>query len=207
MRISRPTILPGFTTLELMISIAITGMVAVGISGMLAAVSQAVGSRQDSRSMMVRAHGAQTRLAGYIAPSRSLLSATTLEIVLWLDDSRESGTVHATEIRWLRYDTTEGGIDVSWVELPQEWTQVQRDLADFEYAPGQNWTSVFNYYTTNDWMLSLRLADGLDWAVFTTDAVDPLDARHVLFDLAITTRADPLVQTVSSTIVIHQPPS
>ena len=90
MRISRPTIRPGFTTLELMISIAITAMIALGITGMLAAVSQGVGARRDSRSMMVRAHGAQTRLAGYVAPSRSLLSATTLEIVLWRDDSRES---------------------------------------------------------------------------------------------------------------------
>lgn len=196
----------GLTTLELMLALAITAVVAIAISGMLAAVSQGVVSRQDNRAIMVRVHAAQSRLAAYINPSRCLLDATATDLVIWLDDARESGTVHATEIRWLRYDATDGAIDVFWVHFPDAWTQVAKDLADLEYAPAQDWNAVFDYYQSNGWMLSLRLVDGLEWAVVSIDQGTALESRQVQFDLATQTHDQPLVQRVTSTIAIHQPP-
>jgi hypothetical protein len=162
--------------------------------------------RQDNRAIIVRAHTAQSRLAAYITPCRSLLDATTTDLVIWLDDSRQSGTVHATEIRWLRYDSAQGAIDVYWVQFPDGWTQVARDLADFEYGPTQDWSSVFDYYQSNGWMLSLRLVDGLEWVTVSLDGASPQTSRQVSFDLATRTHDEPLVQRVSATIAMHQTP-
>lgn len=198
----------GLTTLELTLAIAITAMIALAITGMLAAVAQGVGTRQDSRSAMVGAHAAQSRLSAYIGPSRSVLAASPTELVLWRNDSRVSGTVHATEIRWLRFNAADGAIDVHFVNFPDTWTQVAQDLADLEYTATEDWNSVFTYYQSNGWMLSFRLVDGLEWAVFSIDQATALDSRRVVTDLAFTTHeVNPLVQAVSATVSFHQPPS
>ncbi len=195
------------TSLELMLALAITAIVALAITGMLGAVTQGVVTRRDSRSIMVRAFAAQSRLAAYITPSRSLLGATPSQVVLWLNDDRESGTVHATEIRWLRHDATDGAIDVYFVEFPAAWTQLQKDLADQEYLLTENWNTVFTYYQSNGWLLSIRLVDGLLSNAITTDEATALDSRHVQFSLGFDTGAGSLVQPVSATITLHRPPT
>jgi hypothetical protein len=194
------------TSLELMISLAITAIVAVAITGMLGAVTQGVITRHDARSIMVRAFAAQSRLAAYIAPSRSLLEASGAQVVLWLDDSRESGTVHASEIRWLRYNAADGAIDVYFVEFPSGWTELQKDLADLEYEVDENWNTVFTYYQSNGWLLSIRLVDGLVSNAVTIDQATAIDSRQVQFALGFAAGESPLVQPVSATIALHRPP-
>ncbi len=195
------------TSLELMLSLAITAVVALAITGMLGAVTQGVVTRRDARSIMVRAFAAQSRLAAYIAPSRSLLAANGTQVVVWLDDSRESDTVHASEVRWLRYNAAEGAIDVYFVEFPAGWTELQKDLADLEYPLGENWSTVFSYYQANGWLLDIRLVDGLVSNAVTIDQATAIDSRNVQFNLGFDTGASPLVQPVSATIALHRPPT
>ena len=57
----------GLTSIELMIALTITALIAAAIAGMLTAVSDGVYTRGDARSVMVRANAAQTRLSAYIA--------------------------------------------------------------------------------------------------------------------------------------------
>ncbi len=108
----------GLTLIELMLALAITAMVAAAISGMLTAISTGEHLRRDNRSFIMRAHAAKTRLGAYVAKSRCVLDANGGDTVLWLEDSRGSGTVHASEIRWLIFNSVDGTLDVHFVDLP-----------------------------------------------------------------------------------------
>ena len=197
----------GMTLLELMLALVITAMIAGAISGMMDAVSIGVSTRRDSRATMVGASAAASRLSAYIAPSRCLLSAGGSDLALWLDDSRESDTIHATEIRWLLFDSGAGEISVHFVSFPSEWSQAAKDLEDNEYASDSNWNSVLAYYQSRGWTVAMPLVDGLDSISISTDKPGALDSRHVIFNLGFQTGEGTFDVTASATISIHHQPS
>ena len=196
----------GLSLLEMLLALSITSLIAVGISSMISAVTSGVGTRRDIRTTMVRANAAQTRLAAYIVPCRSLLANNGSDLVLWLNDSRESDSVHATEIRWLLFDAEQGAIDVHFVDFPDAWTQTAKDLADTEYSANANWDAVLTQYQTSGWITTVRLVDGLNSAAITTDAAVPMGSRHVTFDLGFGTDDASVPIRVSATTRLHQPP-
>ncbi len=197
----------GLTLLELMLALSITTIVAAAIAGMLSAVTAGVGTRRDARSVMVRAGAAQARLAAYIIPCSSLLASDGSSLVVWLEDSRASDTVHATEVRWLSYDAAAGAIDVHLVDFPDTWTQAARDLADVQYAAGADFNAVLSSYQGNGWISTLRLVDGLDSLTVTTDSANILDSRTVDYALAFQTSQTPVPVRVSATIRAHEKPA
>ena len=196
----------GLSLLELILALSITAMVATAVSGMMSAVVTGVSSRRDSRSLMIRANAAQTRLAAYITPSRAVLDATESDLVLWLEDSRDGGTVHATEIRWILHDASKGTIDVCFVDFPDSWQQTAKDLADRQYNRDADWTAVLEQYLSNGWVSNLPLVDGLDRVTVRIDADQPLDSRHVEYHLEFSTSSGMLPTHVSATVGLHRPP-
>ncbi len=196
----------GLSLLEMLLALSITALIAVGISSMISAVTSGVGTRRDIRTTMVRANAAQTRLAAHIVPCRTVLASNGSDLVLWLNDSRESDSVHATEIRWLLFDADQGAIDVHFVDFPEAWTQTAKDLADTEYSADADWDAVLTQYQTNGWINTIRLVDGLDSAWVSTDAAVPMVSRHVIFELGFHTDTGPVPVRVSATVRLHQPP-
>jgi prepilin-type N-terminal cleavage/methylation domain-containing protein len=205
-RSARP-IMRGLTLLELMLALVVTALIAGAISGMMSAVTAGVSTRRDNRSTMVGASAAAARLSAYVAPSRCILGIVGSDLVLWHADSRESGTVHATEIRWLVFDAVEETYDVRFVSFPAEWSQAAKDLEDNEYTLSTNWMSVLSTYQSKGWIASMPLVDGLASVAIATDAVDPLDSRHVNFRLGFATTEGAMNVNVASTIRFHQTPS
>ena len=197
----------GLSLIELMLALMVTALIAGAISGMMGAVTTGVSTRKDTRTVMVRANAAATRLAAYIAPSRCVLDAADGVLVLWLDDARESGTVHATEVRWLLFDAESGAIEAHLVSFPEEWSQAARDLEDTEHPATSDWLDVLTDFRTKGWTASMPIVDGLDAVTIQSDDAEPLAARHVSLQLAFetTTAAQPVM--VTSTIRLHQPPS
>jgi hypothetical protein len=193
--------------LELMLALVVTAMVAGAISGMMHAVTTGVVTRRDSRSTMVGANTAAARLGAYIAPARCLLDVDGPDVVVWLNDARESGTVHATEIRWLLFDTDAGTIDVHFVDFPDGWSRSARDLEDQEYSSGTNWSTVLSSYQGKNWTSSITLVDGLDAVGVIRDETDPIDARHLMYELSFETSDGTMDIDVAATIRMHQPPS
>ncbi len=196
----------GLSLLELMLALSITAMVATAVSAMMSAVVTGVSTRRDNRSLMVRANAAQTRLAAYITPSRAVLDATGSDVVLWLEDARDGGTVHATEIRWLLHDASQGTIDVCFVDFPDSWKQTAKDLADRQYSQDADWTAVLESYRSNGWVSNLPLVDGLESATVRIDADQPLDSRHVEYQLDFSTSNGSVSTHVSATVGLHRPP-
>lgn len=209
-RVRGPGLRPGarraLSLLELILAMTITMMVAAAIAGMLGAVAAGVGSRRDSRTVMVLANASESRLSAYIAPSRCILSASGTDLTLWLNDARAGETVHATEIRWLLFDAATGEIDVHFVHFPDSWTQTAKDLEDQEYPATTNWSTVLAAYQAAGWTDSRTLVDRVAGVDVSIDNAAATDARHV--EYALTFDADTLSVPVSvaATIRLHDKP-
>jgi hypothetical protein len=197
----------GLTLLEFMLALAITAMVGAAITAMLTSVAMGQRLRRDNRAFVIRTHALNARLSAYISPCRSILACNGPNLVLWLEDSRESGTVHASEVRWLTFDAVNGRIDVYYVYFPDDWTDVAQALEDLEYAYDADWSAVMASYEAKDLISKLTLLDGLEAVSVTTDESTPLESRQVTYVLGFETEGEVLPQTVSATIFRHQPPT
>lgn len=201
----------GLTLLELLLALTISAMVAAAIAGMLGAVSSGVGVRRDTRDVMVQASAAQSRLAAYVAPSRCLLGVDGPCVVLWHNDARAGGTVHATELRWLLYCDATGDADdsiiVYYVDFPDGWTQTARDIEDLEYASDADWMAVLAYYQGKGWVSSRTIVDGLDSAAVAIDGASAMSSRHVNYELSYITEQGVIAVNVAGTIRQHVVPS
>jgi hypothetical protein len=182
----------GLTFLEFILSLAITAMVALAITGMLTSVAMGQRLRRDNRAFVIRTHALKSRLSAYIAPCRSFLMCNGTDLVVWFDDSRESNSVHASEVRWLIFDSVNGTLEVHYVSFPADWTEVAKALEDQEYPYDANWSAVHSSYEAV-WI--------------TTDEAAPVDSRQVVYDLGFDTEGEALPQSVSATIFRHLPPT
>jgi hypothetical protein len=188
----------------------ITALVGTATVGMLNAVSVGIDSRHDHRTATIRAHHAQTRLASYIASSRCLLHHNANMIVLWIDDSRMSDTVHISEVRWLVFDAQTGEITVHFVVFPSglsDWMLTQLDL---QYPAASDWAMLFQHYQSHAFLnlASTKLIDGLVAAApFLDDSSNVLDARHVTYHLLFETRSGEYASIASAAIRQHRKPA
>jgi hypothetical protein len=197
----------GLTFLEFVLALAVTAMIGLAITGMLMAVTKGQESRRDNRSLVIRTNALKSRLAAYVGPSRCFLANDGTNLVLWLNDARQGETVHASEVRWLIFNAVDGTLDIHYVSFPSDWTDVAKALEDHEYPYDADWFSVYSTYDANGYITSYALLDGLVSVAVTTDEVEPVDSRQVVYDLAFeTTTANPHHQTVSATIFRHLPP-
>ncbi len=198
----------GMTLIELMIALAITAMVAAAIAAMLIAVTDGERSRRDNRGYIVRTHAAKARLGAYIAPCLRVLEVDGSDTVVWLNDWRRSGTVHATELRWLIFDGPNDAIDVYYVDLPDAWTEFQRNLEDVEYSFTQDWFAVLSSYLTKGYVSKMTLVDGVDQVTVTTDEPAAVDSTEISFELRFpTARGEDVIETVMIKILKYQTPA
>jgi prepilin-type N-terminal cleavage/methylation domain-containing protein len=197
----------GLSLLELLLALSITAMVAAAISSMLSVVSVGIDSRRDSRTLMLRGQASQLRLSAYIAPSRCILGTSGANIALWLTDSRQSDTVHATEVRWLRYDSVNGELAVHYVSFPAGWTQTMKDLADHEYLRRTDWEAVYTTYSTAGQIDSVILVDQIDTITVSLDDADPQLARLVQYAFTFTDMDAAAEITVTGGVRMHNTPA
>jgi len=197
----------GLTLVELMISLAITTMIGVAIATMMATVSQGVGTRRDTRSLALRAHSAHVRLSACIDSSRAVVMAGETMMVLWHDDSRSGGTIHASELRWIEFSPDDDTLLIHQVSFPSEWSQTDCDKKDRQLSSQADFEMVLDEYAGEGWIATATAADGVAAATFWFDDVDPLEARLVRIDLEF--EHDDSTRAVQSThsLRFHQEPS
>lgn len=196
----------GLTLIEMMMSLVITSLIASAIAVMLGAVTSGIVTRRDARSTMVAAHAAQSRLSAYVAPSRCVLSAEPERIVLWLNDSRQGDTVHATEIRWIEFVAAEQALDVHYIEFPEAWGQTARDLQDREHAAGSDFWTVLAGYDAKGLTATRRLVAGLDSVSIAVNGPTQ-QASDVCFSLDFDTQQGSRTVHVGAAIRLHAAPA
>ncbi len=198
----------GLTFIELVLALAITAMVAAAIAAMIGAVTSGEMSRRDNRGTIIRTYAAKTRLSAYLARCRSVLEVGSIDAVVWLNDWRGGGTVHATELRWLVFDSANNSIDVYYVDFPDEWNEVQQALEDNEYLSGTDWSAVLSSYTSAGYVSNITLVDGVSSMTITTDQPVAVDSTSITFDIGFLLEAagETLNRALTITILKHQPP-
>lgn len=196
----------GLTLLELMLSIAVTAIIGVGIAGMLGGMTAGIDTRRDVRGFMINASAAQVRLSAYIAPSRCVLSQYRGDLILWFQRSRVDNVVYASEVRWLLFDEQRNAIRIFRVEFPDDWSEAEKQLADNQYPANANWYDVLDSYADNGWVSGYDLIDGIESVSIALDDDTVLESRHVSYRLVLAGATHELEMTVASTIHQHEQP-
>lgn len=182
----RPAPRRGLTLLEFLLAMMITALIAVAMGGMVTAVARATELDRYTRETTVRSQTAMVRLGSYITPARCILESNTDSVVIWLDDQRESQTVHATEVRWLKFNAGTGTIELHYVKFPDAMSQADRDLLDVELPVATtDWWATLDSYSTLGYSAFVRLCDGIsDFNVYRGTATDQ-GKRLVTFTFTI----------------------
>ena len=94
----------GFTFIELIIALSITSVIGLSIVTLMGAVTSGITSKEDGRQSSIRFSTLKTKMSAYISPARCVLATTQDSATLWMNDSRVSNTVHATEVRWIKFN-------------------------------------------------------------------------------------------------------
>ena len=94
----------GITLVELMIAMAITGMIGVTIASMLFAVSKGTASRTDMRNVIVQTKIINSRFGAAVRGAKMILDNDTDFLVLWTADKDGDGLPGLLELQRIEYD-------------------------------------------------------------------------------------------------------
>ncbi|MDG2423463.1 MAG: prepilin-type N-terminal cleavage/methylation domain-containing protein [Phycisphaerales bacterium] len=198
----------GMTLIETVLAMTITAMVGASLTTMMAAVTDEVTASQDTRSSLIRAGLAQSRLSSYIARAHCVLDLEDDEITLWLEDSRDGGSVHASEVRWIKLDSDTGIMDVHFICFPNDWSEPARLLADTEYtdASSTDWKSVLSSFSNRGLICKLPLIEGVNDLELSGNTSNDLDVT--LVEAAMILSVDEATEKTfaAESIRVHQKP-
>ncbi|MAT82400.1 MAG: hypothetical protein CMJ29_12250 [Phycisphaerae bacterium] len=195
------------TLIETILAMTITAMVGASITTMMAAVTDEVSSNQETRSSLIRSGLAQSRLSSYIARSHCVLDMTEDSITLWLEDSRDGGSVHASEVRWIHLDQ-DGTLQVHFICFPTDWSESARLLSDTEYlnAAGTNWNAVRTSFDNRGLICRLPIIEGIDQLELSGNALNPFDVTLVETAMIISIEGRNEKTFTAESLRVHQHP-
>jgi prepilin-type N-terminal cleavage/methylation domain-containing protein len=161
----------GMSLMELILTLAITGMVGAAVAAMLGAVSYGTSSGKDMRSLVVRNKMLSARFTAAVRAGGMVLELDSDHIVLWLHDDNGSGTPNLGEIRYIEYDAANdrircyaadfGGMNQAQIDAANDQFALADDFAAFTAAdrgqthfPEQVWAN-----NVTSWTVTVNDAD------------------------------------------------
>lgn len=149
----------GFTTVELLLTLAVTGVVGLGIASMLLAIGNGTDTKTDVRSVMARHKVFSSRLADAIGGSKRILATGTNYIVLWNSDANGDSQPNLSEIQRIEWNSSTkelwsyvgtvatGGTDTSY-QLTADFGTITTNLKTGSSFPGTKWGSNVSAWST-----------------------------------------------------------
>ncbi|MFO1539973.1 MAG: type II secretion system protein J, partial [Chloroflexota bacterium] len=140
----------GLTLVELLVSIAVTALVAASVASTVSAVGVGLRGQDDSAQEVARLARAQARIADHLYRARMILSQSATVATLWVpseefdgsaDNAARYDAIHGRELRWYVVDRANGTIlaqrlsdqaNASEYPLSTDWSALRSSLA----APG-----------------------------------------------------------------------
>ncbi|MCP4593937.1 MAG: hypothetical protein GY842_24660 [bacterium] len=174
---------------ELLLALAITGLVSAAITSMLMAVSHGTSSRRDLRTVVTRGRVLDSRLTAAVRGSRAVLENGTDYLILWSGDVNTNGTQDAPDLSEIRLIERLGTGIVKSYAFPDDWTQAQIDAADESYALSGNPAGFFRTETSD--AKTAKSFTGKRWALdvtemtFQLNATDPASITLVSYRLSL----------------------
>src|SRR5215207_1882419 len=123
---------PGLTLVEMLLSLAITALIALTLTGMLVTVSTGTRSATELRQRNLRAEVVRERVESKVRSSTRVLAAGNGWLVLWTGEIRTNAVPDLSEI------------------CRVEWDKVSRELRCFEAPPGLTDAENVKYTFSSD---------------------------------------------------------
>ena len=153
-----------FTIVEVLLALAITGLVSAAVAAMLVATSYGTSSEHDLHGVVVKSEVVGARLGAAIRSSREVHESGTGYVLLWTTDANTNGTADRAEIRLIDFDSGNGRLNNHY-----------DDGASGAYVDVSTFRGVI---TPEVW------ATGVTAASFATDAAAP-NTRLVSYRLTL----------------------
>lgn len=191
----------GLTTLELLLAIAVTAVIALAIATVMTAVARGLTGASEGRSALQRAHAAHARLRAYTDVSLCLLQcdpghAAGDGFALWLSDDRPGGKVNLSEFRVFWFDASAGTLSVERVVFPKDWTAEMVEAADIELSASADFLQEMAAQRKLGYTETTILADGLAGSALAHSAAGPQQAARFRLTIDAPSPADPAQQVM-----------
>ncbi|MFG0275075.1 MAG: hypothetical protein ACF8QF_08460 [Phycisphaerales bacterium] len=169
------------TLLELMLALAITGMIGVGIASTMTMVAAGAQGERDGRSAILRTHAVGVRLHAYLDNSLCVLQHDANRgVALWLQDTGGEGAVNLSEIRIIWWDEANRRLSVERLDMPEEWSVLLRATYNVAVPASSDFFAV---------MLAQRDA-GVTKEQTLMESVESFNASFNAIDVQDATRMD-----------------
>lgn len=160
-RATRRTALPGFTFIEVMLAVALLGIVGLACVGFLTAFAQGGEARQRISDPAIESALAIRRIDTLVPSFRTLLAADGETALIWVSDRIASRSVHLSETAMIRFDAEQAEL---LLETPlAEAIAADREL-EGEYLLGQygSLRDAFDALRDGGMLEREILAEGID---------------------------------------------
>ena len=186
----------GFTFIELIISLSITSVIGLSVVTLMGAVTSGITSKEDGRQASIRYSTLKTKMSAYISPARCVLAANPDSVTLWMNDNRESKTVHATEIRWIEFNSELGQLQVSFVSFPEHWNEEMKLQNDSECNGQTNYSQLLSDFKDRGYITTLTIVDQISDHSLWFNNIDPFEITLISLKFKLHStlnETDPLV--------------
>lgn len=128
----------GLSIIELLLALAISGLVAAGVAAMLGGVAAGIAVGTDARTGMLASGVIQGRVVEAVAPGACVLASTETATAIWLGDTTPGGNVEPSECAWIVFDALQGILTIERVVFPDSWGMIERAKFDRPLRPNSD---------------------------------------------------------------------
>jgi hypothetical protein len=182
--------------LELVLSLAITVLVAAGVAAMLGGIATGIALGSDTRTGLLATAATHGRLTEDLAGIASVLERSDdgRAMVLWNGDVVPGDRVEPSELRWLEFDPVRGELRRSEIRFPTDWTPLERAEHDRPISGAIELAEAFRRAEQAGILHQDVLVDGLVDTVIGSASVNPR-TRELRLDLTFDLATGPLEAT------------
>ena len=195
----------GLSLVELLIGVAISGIVAAGVAAMLGGVASGIAIGTDARTGMLATGVIQGRVVEAVTPARCVLASEPQRTALWRGETRPGGLVEPSEIAWLSIDSDQGHLIIEYVEFPEKWGQIEQARADQPLRPNGDPFPLLEEARSAGLITTEILADGILSGTFI-EGSDAIGEREVRIDLQLNLPTGPRLMTATAVFALPETP-
>lgn len=175
----------GLTLVELTVSMAVMGLVALGVASMLMAVSSGTRTGSAGRALLVQEAALRARLTNTVRASRQILALGEYDLVLWVADRDGSEAPNLRELVHLRYDPDTDQLVRRSASFPEFWDDDQVAAVDTAYEMTADFLTVAEDLDGTEHWAEQRWTSGLSAWSLRADQVDANAATAIAFTLTV----------------------
>ena len=160
----------GVLLLELMLAVAVTSIMAVGLVSLLAVTAHGTSTRNDMQESFVRLGLLTARINASIRGSGMVLAKGNDYLLLWTADLRADGVPNLSELRLLERDTGTGDFGQSVVAFSSGLTEAELEALDTPLPLTTDFNALVGQLKTNSQFIYTLWATNISqWSIALDD--------------------------------------